>query len=113
MTRKLCVTGLFQPSYLDGLITMVVPPKLRSLLFVAAIIAAATAPPAASNRAARAPPLRPLRVSGRVSRVQRVPGCGAPAHPDDPAVPGVDLQPAPRPPNPLCDPVVKVPTRPL
>src|SRR5215212_6469042 len=58
--------------------TMGLPPKLKSLSCVAAMMAAATAPPAASRSAARAPLDRP-RISGCWKRVQRVPGVAVPA----------------------------------
>src|SRR5204863_7764910 len=61
-------------SYLLGLITIGLPPKLNSLLRDAAQIAPAIAPPAASRRAASAPPLNLPKVSALVSLVQRVPG---------------------------------------
>src|SRR5690242_21870180 len=72
-------------TYFVGLTTVTLPPKLISLFEERpAKIAAATAPPAANNRAARAPPLSP-GIGGRDKRVQRVPGCGVPAVPVVPA----------------------------
>src|SRR5688572_27130649 len=65
--------GLFA-SYFVGLITVTSPPKFRSLFEDRpARIAAAIAPPAASNKAASAPPPMP-GMPGRARRVQRVPG---------------------------------------
>src|SRR6266705_720541 len=58
-------------SYLLGLITIGLPPKLKVLLRDAAQIAPAMAPPAAIKSAARAPPLSLPNVSALVSRVQR------------------------------------------
>src|SRR3712207_608406 len=58
--------------------TIGLPPKLKSLSGVAAMMAAAIAPPAASRSAARAPLDRP-RISGCWKRVQRVPGVAVPA----------------------------------
>src|SRR5712692_2525805 len=81
-------------SYFVGLTTVTEPPKFRSLLCVAAINAAATAPPAASNRAARAPPLSLPNESDFVRRVQRDPGCAVPADSEVPAATAFVFRPA-------------------
>src|SRR5437588_2110461 len=80
--------------YLVGLTTVILPPKFRVSSWFVAKIAAATAPPAANNNAARAPPLRWPNESGLVSLVQRVPGCGVPADSDVPAATALALPPA-------------------
>src|SRR5689334_9960655 len=99
---------LFQ-IYLVGLITTTLPPKFRSLLWVVAIIAAATAPPAASSKAANAPPCNAPNEAALVNRVQRVPGAAWPAVSCDPAAIGVALSPVRRVTLPPCEATIVLP----
>jgi hypothetical protein len=85
---------LINGDYLVGLTTVTCPPKFNVSLWFAAKIAAATAPPTANNKAASAPPLKWPNVSGLVSLVQRVPGCGVPADSEVPAATALDFPPA-------------------